>query len=101
MILCAPEQEQASLQLLVLEKIKQALSQEDPEVQRKAAGMIEYVPEQERASLIKQALSQEDPEVRRIAADLIQFATEQERAGLIKQAFDAGLGNEIVKPPLY
>ncbi|MBZ1356452.1 MAG: hypothetical protein KY054_01600, partial [Candidatus Nealsonbacteria bacterium] len=47
------EQERASLQLLVSEKIKQALSQEDLEVQRKAAEMIEYAPEQERASLLK------------------------------------------------
>ncbi|KKW46364.1 hypothetical protein A2766_02835 [Candidatus Kaiserbacteria bacterium RIFCSPHIGHO2_01_FULL_58_22] len=108
MILCAPEQEQASLQLLVLEKIKQALSQEDPEVQRKAAGMIRYVPEQERASLqllvlekIKQALSQEDPEVQRKAAEMILCAPKQERASLIKIAFYAGLGNEIVKSPLY
>ena len=69
-ILDAPEQEQSSLRLLVLEKIKQSLSQEDPEVWR-------------------------------IAADTIRFAPVQERAGLIKQAFDAGLGNEIVKPPLY
>src|SRR3990167_7592860 len=100
-ILDAPKQERASL-------IKQALSQEDPEVQRKAAEMIRYVPEQERASLqllvlekIKQALSQEDPEVQRKAAEMILCAPKQERASLIKIAFYAGLGNEIVKSPLY
>src|SRR3989338_9349283 len=90
----APEQERVSL-------IKQALSQEDPEVQRKAAEMIWFAPEQERVSLIKQALSQEDPEVHRKAAEMIWFAPEQERVSLIKIAFDAGLGNEIIKPPLY
>ena len=97
----APEQEQASL-------IKQALSQQDPEVQREAAEMISYAPAQERASLrllvagkIKQALSQENPEVQRKAAGMIEYAPEQERASLIKIAFDAGLGNEVVQSPLY
>ncbi|OGG67295.1 hypothetical protein A3C21_02435 [Candidatus Kaiserbacteria bacterium RIFCSPHIGHO2_02_FULL_59_21] len=100
-ILDAPKQERASL-------IKQALSQEDPEVQRKAAEMILCAPEQEQASLqllvlekIKQALSQEDPEVQRKAAEMILCAPKQERASLIKIAFYAGLGNEIVKSPLY
>src|SRR3989338_6296651 len=83
----APEQEQVSL-------IKQALSQEDPEVQRKAAEMIWFAPEQEQVSLqllvgekIKQALSQEDPEVQRKAAEMIWNAPEQERVSLIKIAF--------------
>ena len=58
-------------------------------------------PKQERASLIKQALSQEDPEVQRKAAEMILCAPKQERASLIKIAFYAGLGNEIVKSPLY
>jgi len=62
---------------------------------------IQFAPEQERVSLIKQALSQEDPEVQRKAAEMIWFAPEQERVSLIKIAFDAGLGNEIIKPPLY
>ena len=37
------------------ENIRKALSQENPEVQREAARMIEYAPEEERVSLIKRA----------------------------------------------
>src|SRR3989339_166500 len=101
MIRCAPEQEQVSLQLLISEKIKQALSQEDPAVQREAAGMIRYAPTQEQVSLIKQALSQKDPAVQREAVGMIRYAPAQKRISLVKIASDAGLGNEIVKPPLY
>src|SRR3989339_321599 len=101
MIVCAPAQERVSLQLLISEKIKQALSQEDPAVQREAAGMIRYAPTQEQVSLIKQALSQKDPSVQREAAVMIECAPTQEQVSLVKIASDAGLGNEIVKPPLY
>src|SRR3989339_201709 len=135
----APEQEQVSLWLLISEKIKQALFQKDPTVQREAAMIIWYAPAQEQVSLIKQALSQKDPSVQREAAVMIECAPAQERVSLqllisekIKQALsqkdpavqreavgmiwyapgqkrislvkiasDAGLGNEIVKPPLY
>src|SRR3989339_62862 len=108
MIVCAPAQERVSLQLLISEKIKQALSQEDPAVQREAAEMIWYVPRREIVSLqllisekIKQALSQEDPAVQREAVGMIRYAPAQKRISLVKIASDAGLGNEIVKPPLY
>src|SRR3989339_878625 len=104
----APAQEQVSLQLLISEKIKQALSQKDPTVQREAAEMIWYVPRREIVSLqllisekIKQALSQEDPAVQREAVGMIRYAPAQKRISLVKIASDAGLGNEIVKPPLY
>jgi len=50
---------------------------------------------------IKQALSQENFEVQRKAAEMILYAPKQERAALLKIAFDAGLGNELVKSPLY
>jgi len=100
-IWCAVEQEQTSL-------IKQALSKKDIKVQGEAAKMIEYAPKHEQDSLrllvlgkIKQALSGGDPEVKRKATTMICHAPRQERASLIKQAFDAGLGGEIVKPPLY
>ncbi|OGH85843.1 MAG: hypothetical protein A2301_02040 [Candidatus Magasanikbacteria bacterium RIFOXYB2_FULL_40_13] len=108
MIECAPAQERVSLQLLISEKIKQALSQKDPTVQREAAEMIWYVPRREIVSLqllisekIKQALSQEDPAVQREAVGMIRYAPAQKRISLVKIASDAGLGNEIVKPPLY
>src|SRR3989339_1681062 len=108
MIECAPAQERVSLQLLISEKIKQALSQKDPTVQREAAEMIWYVPRREIVSLqllisekIKQALSQEDPAVQREAVGMIRDAPAQKRISLVKIASDAGLGNEIVKPPLY
>src|SRR3989339_8528 len=101
MIVCSPAQERVSLQLLISEKIKQALSQEDPAVQREAAGMIRYAPTQEQVSLIKQALSQKDPAVQREAVGMIRYAPAQKRISLVKIASDAGLGNEIVKPPLY
>ncbi len=97
----APEKKRALL-------IEQALSQEDPEVQSRAAEMIWCAPEEEQASLrqlvlniITQALSQDDPEVQRRAAGMIRWAPEEKRALLIKMAFDKGLGNKIVKPPLY
>jgi hypothetical protein len=101
MIWCAPGQERASLRLLVAGKIKQALSQKDPKIQIKAVKIIDYAPEQKRASLIKQAMLQKDLEVQIEAVKMIRYAPKQERASLIKIAFDLGLGNEVVKPPLY
>jgi hypothetical protein len=62
---------------------------------------ILHAPEKERVSLIEQALSQENLEVQIEAVKMIKYAPEQKRASLIKIAFDLGLGNEVVKPPLY
>jgi hypothetical protein len=101
MIMDAPVQERALL-------IKEALSKEDIEVQRVVTEMIVYAPEQEQTSLrllvsekIKEALSKEDIEVQRVAVGMIIDAPVQERAPLMKIAFNAGLGDEIIKPPLY
>ncbi len=101
MIEYAPEQERAAL-------IREALSKEDTEVQRIAAVIIKYAPEHEQVSLrvlvaekIREALSKENPEVERSAAGMIEYAPEQERDSLIKTAFEAGLGAEVIKPPLY
>ncbi|MFH1232874.1 MAG: hypothetical protein V1651_03380 [Patescibacteria group bacterium] len=77
----APKIEQAKL-------IELGFEQDDVEVKRAAAKMIQYAPENERAELIKLGLEQDDVKVKRAAAEIIWCAPEIEQAKLIELGFE-------------
>ena len=94
MINRAPEEERALL-------IKESFAKDSPEVWIKAAGIIYSAPEEERASLIRESFAKDNPEVWIEAIGMIDSAPKEERASLIREVFEKGIGEEIIKPPLY
>jgi len=101
MISSAPKEEQVSLRIEVSKKIKESFAKDSPEVWIKAAEMICWAPEEERASLIRESFAKDSPEVWIKAVEMIPWAPQEERDSLMREVFEKGIGEEIIKPPLY
>jgi len=101
MIYRAPEEERALL-------IRESFAKDNPEVWIKAVEMISWAPKEEQDSLrrevskkIREVFAKDNPGVWIKAAGMIYRAPEEERALLIREVFEKGMGEEIIKPPLY
>ena len=101
MIGWAPGNEQAGLQVKVLEIIRRGLDNPDPAVQRVCADMIGRAPANERAGLIRQGLDNPDPAVQLACVAMIWQAPENERAALVNVLKEKGLDILLIRPSLY
>ncbi len=96
----APEEEKASLKMLVLEKVRQGLENSDIEVQKASAEMIWFVPVEERTFLIKQCLENKNIEVQKLSGTRIWAAPAEERDSLreiVIEKVKQGLGNPDIE----
>jgi len=71
------------------------------EFQKIAAEIIEYAYPTDVAPLIKLCLEHENIEVRKIAASLLGYVPRRESPALFDLVIKRGLGEELIKPPLY
>jgi hypothetical protein len=99
MIWAAPKEERAPLRNLVLAKIKQGLENSNIEIQKASVEMIWAAPKEEIVSLIKQGLENPNIEVQKASIEMIWAA--EEKTELLNLIIGKGLGEELIKPPLY